>query len=71
MYIEKELKLFRYIYKKINQSYPKQETFSFREISETETLDIIKSVPKNKAAVFKDIPMRGSSKKRLMFTLTD
>ena len=44
--------------KKINQSYPKQETFSFREIRETETLEIIKSLPKNKATVFKDIPMR-------------
>ena len=29
--------------KKTNQSYPKQETFSFREIRETETLEIIKS----------------------------
>ena len=44
--------------KKINQSYPKQETFSFREIRETETLEIIKSLPKNKATVVKDIPMR-------------
>ena len=44
--------------KKINQSYPKQETFSFREIRETETLEIIKSLPKNKATVFKDIPIR-------------
>ena len=44
--------------KKINQCYPKQETFSFREIRETETLEIIKSLPKNKATVFKDIPMR-------------
>ena len=44
--------------KKINQSYPKTETFSFREIRETETLEIIKSLPKNKATVFKDIPMR-------------
>ena len=43
---------------KINQSYPKTETFSFREIRETETLEIIKSLPKNKATVFKDIPMR-------------
>ena len=31
--------------KKINQSYPKQETFSFREIRETETLEIMKSLP--------------------------
>ena len=44
--------------KKINQSYPKTETFSFREIRETETIEIIKSLPKNKATVFKDIPMR-------------
>ena len=44
--------------KKINQSYLKQETFSFRELSETETLEIIKILPKNKATVFKDIPMR-------------
>ena len=44
--------------KKINQSYPKTETFFFREIRETETLEIIKSLPKNKATVFKDIPMR-------------
>ena len=44
--------------KKINQSYPKTETFSFREICETETLEIIKSLLKNKATVFKDIPMR-------------
>ena len=44
--------------KKINQSYPKTETFSFREIRETETLEIIKSLPKNNATVFKDIPMR-------------
>ena len=44
--------------KKTNQSYPKKETFSFRELRETETLEIIKSLPKNKATVFKDIPMR-------------
>ena len=44
--------------KKINQSYPKQETFSFREIHETETLEIIKSLLKNKATLFKDIPRR-------------
>ena len=44
--------------KKIKQSYPKQETLSFREIRQTETLEIIKSFPKNKATVFKDIPMR-------------
>ena len=44
--------------KKINQSYPKQETFCFREIRETETLEIIKSLPKNEATVFKDIPMK-------------
>ena len=44
--------------KKINQSYPKTETFSFREIRETETLEIIKSLPKNKATVFKNIPMK-------------
>ena len=43
--------------KKINQSYPKQETFSFREIRETETLEIIKSLPKNKTTVFKEIQM--------------
>ena len=40
---------------KINQSYPKQETFSIREIRETETLEIIKSLPKIKPTVFKDI----------------
>ena len=40
--------------KKINQSYPKTETFSCREIRETETLEMIKSLPKNKATVFKD-----------------
>ena len=44
--------------KKTNQSYPKTETFSFRGIRETETLEIIKSLPKNKATVVKDIPMR-------------
>ena len=44
--------------KKINQNYPKTETFSFREIRENETLEIIKSLPKNKATVFKDIPLR-------------
>ena len=44
--------------KKINQSYPKTETFPFREIRETETLEIIKSLPKKKATVFKDIAMR-------------
>ena len=44
--------------KKINQSYPKQQTFLFGEIRETETLEIIKSLPKNKATVFKDIPIR-------------
>ena len=43
--------------KKINQSYPKKKTFFFREIRETET-EIIKSLPKNKATVFKDIPTR-------------
>ena len=44
--------------KKINQSYHKQETFSSREIQETETLEIIKSLLKNKATLFKDIPRR-------------
>ena len=44
--------------KKINQSYPKKETFSFHEIRETETLEIIKSLPKNKATVYKDIQIR-------------
>ena len=44
--------------KKINQNYPKQQTFFFRKIRETETLEIIKSLPKNKATVFKDLPMR-------------
>ena len=44
--------------KKINQSYPKKETFSFREIRETETPEIIKILPKNNATVFKDIPMK-------------
>ena len=56
MYIEKEL--LQYIYKKINQSYPKKENLSYREICEIQTLEIIKSLPKNKATVFKDIPMR-------------
>ena len=37
---------------------PKTETFFFREIRETETLEIIKSLPKNEATVFKDISMR-------------
>ena len=55
--------------KKINQSYPKQETFSFREIRETETLEIIKSLLKNKA-VFKDIPMTIIQNKATS-TLTD
>ena len=41
--------------KRINQIYPKQETFSTREIRETETLEVIKRLPKNKATVFKDI----------------
>ena len=44
--------------KKINQSYHKQDTFSSREIQETETLEIIKSLLKNKATLFKDIPRR-------------
>ena len=44
--------------KKINQSYHKQDTFSSREIQETETLEIIKSLLKNKANLFKDIPRR-------------
>ena len=44
--------------KKIKQSYPKQGTFSFHESRETETLEIIKSLPKNIAAVFKNVPMR-------------
>ena len=44
--------------KKINQNYPKTEIFSFREIRETETLEIIRNLPKNKATVFKDIPMK-------------
>ena len=43
--------------KKINQCYPKKKTFFFCEIRETET-EIIKSLIKNKATVFKDIPMR-------------
>ena len=37
MHIEKEL--FEYINKENQPSYPKQETFSFREIRETETLE--------------------------------
>ena len=56
----KSLKLKKYISRKsskclnisikiINQSYPKQHFFSFREIRETETLEIIKSLPRNKA----------------------
>ena len=53
MYIEKEL--FEYIYTK---NYPKQETFSFCKTRETQTLEIIKSLLKNKATVFKGIPMR-------------
>ena len=67
MHIEKEL--FEYINKENQPSYPKQETFSFREIRETETLEIIKSLPKNKATVFKDIPIE-LSKTQLMSTLT-
>ena len=47
-----------YIYKETNQSYPKTENFSFHKICETETIEIIKSLPKNKATVFKDISMR-------------
>ena len=56
MYIEKEL--FNTSIKKINQSYHKQENFSFREILETESLEIIKRLPKQKATVLKDIPIR-------------
>ena len=52
-----KLELFEYIYKE-NQPVTLRQTFSFREIRETETLEIIKSLPKNKATVFKDIPMR-------------
>ena len=44
--------------KKTNQSYPKQETFSFHGIRETETWEIIKSLSKNKVTVFEDIQMR-------------
>ena len=55
---KKSSKFFNTSTKKINQSYPKQETFSFCEIRETETLEIVKSLRKNKATVFKDIPMR-------------
>ena len=44
--------------KKTNQIYPKAETFSFHEIRETKTLEIIEKLPKNTATVFKDIPMR-------------
>ena len=51
-----KLELFEYIYKE-NQPVTLRQTFSFREIRETETLEI-KSLPKNKATVFKDIPMR-------------
>ena len=51
-------RVFEYIYKETNQSYPKTETFSFHKICETETIKIIKSLPKNKATFFKDIPMR-------------
>ena len=39
--------------KKINQSYPKKETFSFREIRATETLEIIKSLPKKRLLCLK------------------
>ena len=48
--------------KKINESFSKQVTFSLREIRERETLEISKSLPKNKATVFKDIPMRNIKK---------
>ena len=56
MYIEKEL--LNTSIKKINQSYHKQENFSFREIRKTESLEIIKRLPKQKATVLKDIPIR-------------
>ena len=46
--------------KKIYQSYPKQETFPFHEIHETETLEIIKNLRQNKAAVFNEIHMRST-----------
>ena len=58
MYIEKGSKFLNTSIKKINQSYPKQENFSFREIRESETLEVIKSLPKNKTTAFKDIPTR-------------
>ena len=51
-------RVLEYIYKETNQSYPKTENFSFHKICETETIEIIKSLPKNKATVFKDISMR-------------
>ena len=66
MYIEKEL--FEYIYKGNQPEHPKQETFSFREICETETLKIINSLRKNKATVFKDIPKKIMT--QLMSSLT-
>ena len=52
-----KLELFEYIYKE-NQPVTLRQTFSFREIRETETLEIIKSLPKNKATVLKDISMK-------------
>ena len=43
---------------KKNKVTLRTETFSFREIRETERLEIIKSLPENEATVFKDFPMR-------------
>ena len=62
MYIEKEL--LQYIYKKINQSYPKKENLSYREICDIQTLEIIKSLPKNKATVFKATVFNENYQKR-------
>ena len=55
--LTKSIKLQKCIWRKsfLNIS---TETFTFPKIRDTETLEIIKVLPKNKATVFKDISMR-------------
>ena len=52
----------------INQRHPKQETFFLSEIIEREALEVMKKVPKNKATVFEDIPMRIIKKSAHVYT---
>ena len=44
--------------KKIKEHFNSKEIFTFREFKETEIIKIIKELSKNKASIFKDIPVK-------------